>query len=191
MPKAKLIIVGGIASVAIAGSLFEVNGDGLRGLLSLFESSNQTILVPYADKLAGGLPTVCNGLTKHVTKEPIVVGQAWTPEKCNREEARAVIEMQLVLAGCFKKAPPNQAVFDAASSHAWNFGPYATCGSGAMKAWNRGEWELGCKRIARGDDGKLVWSYVSKVVNGVKTYTLVDGLATRRDVEANYCAGGL
>ena len=49
----------------------------------------------YADKLAGGIPTVCNGLTKHVTKTPIVVGETWPAEKCKLEEHRALTNMQL------------------------------------------------------------------------------------------------
>ena len=29
----------------------------------------------YADKLANNIPTVCNGLTRHVTSTPIIVGE--------------------------------------------------------------------------------------------------------------------
>jgi hypothetical protein len=32
-------------------------------------------LIVYADKLAGGLPTVCNGITKHVSTIPVIVGE--------------------------------------------------------------------------------------------------------------------
>lgn len=49
-----------------------------------------------------------------------------------------------------------------------------------MAAWNRGEWARGCQRLSRGDDGKLVWSFTSRVdpKTGVKGYTLVQGWPT-------------
>ncbi|CAN7601947.1 hypothetical protein LJR069_004438 [Variovorax paradoxus] len=53
-----------------------------------------------------------------------------------------------------------------AISLVWNLGPAATCGSGALATWNRGQWTLGCQRIARGDDGKLVCSYTCRMVRG-------------------------
>ena len=146
----------------------------------------------YADKLAGGIPTVCNGLTKHVAKTPIVVGETWSAEKCELEERRALISLQLKLETCFTRLPP-QSVFDMASSHAWNFGPAATCGSQAMKAWNAGNWALGCRRIALSDSGNPVWSYVrtGRTVNGKPEMKFVRGLANRRNAEFQNCLGGL
>ena len=94
--------------------------------------------VAYADKLAGGLPTVCAGLTRHITSTPIVVGERWSAEKCLAEEQKAITTVQLRLEQCFRVMPP-QSVFDAATSHAWNNGTAATCGSLAMQAWNGGE----------------------------------------------------
>lgn len=146
----------------------------------------------YADKLAGGIPTVCNGLTRHVTSTPIIVGEVWSAEKCAAEEQRALINMQLKLETCFNRLPP-QSVFDMASSHAWNFGYSATCGSLAMQAWNRGEWELGCRRLAYSDSGNPVWSYVStgRVVDGKPEKKFVRGLANRRQAEFKECVKGL
>ena len=59
--------------------------------------------IVYADQLAGGIPTVCNGLTKHVTSTPIVVGEKWSAEKCVAEEHKALVSMQLKLETCFNK----------------------------------------------------------------------------------------
>lgn len=148
--------------------------------------------VVYADQLAGGIPTVCNGLTKHVTSTPIVVGEKWSADKCAVEEQRALINMQLKLETCFNRPPP-QSVFNMASSHAWNFGYVATCGSLAMQAWNRGEWELGCRRLAFSDGGNPVWSYVKtgRVVNGKPEMKFVRGLANRRQAEFQECTKGL
>jgi lysozyme len=146
----------------------------------------------YADKLAGGLPTVCKGLTKHVTDTPIVVGQWWGPEKCEREERAAVERVQLQLAPCFTIQPP-QAVLNMGTSHAWNNGAPATCGSGAMRLWNVGDWEGGCRRLSRGEDGQMVWSFTSHIdpATGKKVFTFVRGLANRRAAETGKCLEGV
>lgn len=158
--------------------------------LEKWESGPKLITTVYADKLAGGLPTVCNGLTRNVTKTPIIVGEKWTEEKCMAEESAALERVQRALIPCFKILPP-PSVLDMASSHAWNLGVSATCGSGAMAAFNRGQWELGCQRISRGDDGRMVWSFVSRIDprTGQKVYTFVQGLANRRADESNICKG--
>lgn len=168
----------------LAGSLILVSGS-FMAFLGSWEGENE--LVVYADKLAGGLPTVCRGLTRHVTSTPIIVGERWTPEKCEHEEAVAAEKVQLQVAACFKVLPP-QMVFEAASSHAWNLGAPATCGSKAMEAFNRRDWALGCRRLSRGDDGKVVWSFTSHIgPDGKKVLTFVKGLANRRAAETGLC----
>lgn len=139
--------------------------------------------VAYADRLAQGLPTVCAGLTRHITSTPIIVGERWSAEKCFREEQAAIMKVQLQLEKCFNRLPP-KSVFNAGTSHAWNNGASATCGSGAMKAWNRGDWALGCRRLAFSDAGRRVWSYVK---DGKGGYRFVQGLANRRDAEVKVC----
>ena len=153
----------------------------LYAFLGKWEGDSQYVV--YADKLADSLPTVCRGLTRHVTDTPIIVGERWTEQKCRHEEERAIVRVQTELVGCFERKPP-QSVFDAASSHAWNFGSGSTCGSAAMKAWNRGEWSLGCRRLEFGDDGRRVWSYVK---DGNRGYRFVQGLANRRGAEHVMC----
>ncbi len=178
--------------VAALGGFVTLLSPDLVAHLQKWESGPQRALIVYADKLAGGLPTVCNGLTRHVTRTPIVVGERWAPEKCVVEEANALERVQRDLLACFKRLPP-PSVLDMGSSHAWNFGAQATCGSGAMAAWNRGEWERGCQRISHGDDGRMVWSFTSHIdpATGKKVFTFVQGLANRRADEATKCAGGL
>lgn len=161
--------------------------------ISQWESSGETVLVAYADQLAGGLPTVCDGLTRHVTSTPIIVGARWTLEQCEREQTAARERVQMHVLGCFTRLPP-QTVFDMASSHAWNFGAGTTCGSAAMAAWNRGEWELGCRRLQWGDDGRPVWSFVRTgrtLPNGKPEYRFVQGLANRRADEHAKCLSGV
>jgi lysozyme len=173
---------GGIALVFASASLF--------ALLGKWEGDNQYRV--YADTLAGGLPTVCRGLTRHVTKTPIVVGETWAESKCNAEERKAIIAVQGQLIKCFKRSP-SQNVFDAASSHAWNNGAPATCGSQAMYAWNAGEWELGCRRLYQSDSGRPAWSFVKtgKFISGRPEYKFVQGLANRRKDEYKLCVGGV
>lgn len=179
-----------VGSIVVAGASLVAGSPFLMGFLQKWESGKARVQVVYADKLAGGLPTVCNGLTRHVTSTPIKVGERWSAEKCEFEERAAVAAVQQDLAPCFKR-PPSQMVFDMATSHAWNLGPAATCGSGAMAAWNRGQWAQGCQRIARGDDGTLVWSYTCKTVAGERQCTFVQGLANRRADEAATCGEAL
>lgn len=179
------------ATIVVAGAVLTAGSPFLMAFLSKWESGAKPVLVVYADKLAGGLPTVCKGLTRHVTRTPIIVGERWTEEKCEAEESAAVIRVQLQLAHCFKR-PPAQMVWDMATSHAWNNGSPNTCSSGAMRAWNAGDWVRGCQRLARGDDGTMVWSYVRTgrlLPNGKPEMRFVQGLANRRADEAATCAG--
>jgi hypothetical protein len=62
-----------------------------------------------------------------------------------------------------------------------------------MQAWNRGEWELGCRRLALSDGGNPVWSYVKtgRIVNGEPEMKFVRGLANRRQAEFQECTKGL
>ena len=101
----------------------------LLAFLGLWEGNSQYTV--YADKLAGGLPTVCKGLTRHVTNTPIIVGEKWSAAKCEAEEIRVVTQLQTELLSCFGVQPP-QSVFDAATSHAWNLGVNNTCKSSAV-----------------------------------------------------------
>lgn len=172
MSKARIAAL--VASGLVAGSV------GVTELISRWETGGkpQAFYTVYADRLANGLPTVCDGITHHVTDTPIIVGEVWPASKCILEERRALIEVQGDLFACFRKIPP-QAVFDAATSHAWNVGAPSTCGSAAMQAWNRGDWTLGCKRLQQADSGKLVWVYADG--------KFVQGLANRRADERRYC----
>jgi len=178
--------------VAALGGFVTLLSPALIDHLQKWESGNSRALVVYEDKLASNIPTVCNGLTRHVTRTPVVVGERWTEAKCIAEEAAAIERVQRALLPCFKRLPP-PIVLDMASSHAWNLGASATCGSGAMQAWNRGEWERGCQRISRGDDGRVVWSFTSHIDprTGQKVYTFRQGLANRRGEETAKCTGGL
>lgn len=116
------------------------------------------------------------------------MGQRWSAEQCEREEIAALQRVQTALANCFKVLPP-QSVFDAASSHAWNFGHGKTCTSLAMQAFNQGDWATGCRRLSQSDAGRPVWSFTTRIdpKTGTKVVTFVQGLANRRQAETSFC----
>lgn len=181
-PISSKVVGGSIAGLVLASA-------GLLTFINGWEDGGKRQSVVYADKLAGGLPTACGGLTKHITTTPIIVGDKWSEEKCEREQRKAVEKVQRQLLKCFTVTPP-QSVFDAATSHAWNVGAGSTCNSGAMAAWNEGHWALGCQRLAVSDSGKPVWSYVRtgrKLANGKPEMRFVQGLANRRWAEWSFC----
>ena len=163
------------------------------GMIAVFEggTNKDGSAVVYADKLAGGLPTVCHGLTKHVTKTPIIVGEKWSAEKCFAEEQAAIIKVQTTLEWCFGDKAPPQSVFDAGTSFAWNNGTTATCNSTPMEFWRVGMWQQGCRAMAyAGNTNRPVWSYVKtgrKLSNGKPEYKFVKGLFDRRQTEYLYC----
>lgn len=164
------------------GAILIAASAGLMAFLGTWEGKNEYTV--YADKLAGGIPTVCKGLTHHVTTTPIIVGEKWTPEKCYQEEQAAVFKVQTQLAKCFTRSDVPQQVFDMASSHAWNNGAANTCSSLAVKAFNDGDWGLGCRRLSMSDAGRPVWSFVRQPDGSMK---FVQGLANRRSAETENC----
>lgn len=183
--RARVVKVAGGALIAASAAVF--------GILNTWEPDPRDPGLVYADKLAGGLPTVCKGITRHVTTTPVIVGQRWTPARCAQEEGAAIEKLQLQLARCFTRTPP-QSVFDMATSHAWNNGVASTCGSLAMVSWNEGLWEQGCRRLSLSDEGKPVWSYVRTgrvLPNGKPEMRFVQGLANRRADETRQCLEGL
>lgn len=175
--------------VAFLGGTLILGSLASWGIIDRWESGGEVHLVVYADKLAGGLPTVCSGLTRHVTTTPIIVGQRWTLEQCGAEESRALDKVQRALLRCFTRVPP-QSVFDAATSHAWNNGAPNTCSSVAMRQWNAGNWATGCERMARDNEGRPVWSSVRTgrtLPNGRPEFRFVQGLFNRRQDEVREC----
>lgn len=135
--------------------------------------------VVYADKLAGGLPTVCKGITKWTSPYPVIVGERWSPEKCSEVETLVTIRTQQKLAECITNKNINQNVFDALTSHAHNVGVNATCASRAVRLINAGNITAGCDALAHAPNGKPAWSYA----NG----KFVQGLYNRRVAERALC----
>lgn len=175
-PGAK--IAGGAAALVASGAL-AVFSPALQSFLGTWEGDGQNIV--YADKLAGGLPTVCKGITKHTSSEPVIVGDYWSDEKCAEVERLVVSKTQLRLADCIT-VNIDQPVLDALTSHAHNFGVASTCASRAVGLINAGRLKDGCDALAHGPDGKPAWSYVGK--------TFYRGLYNRRLAERELCLSG-
>lgn len=144
----------------------------------------------YADKLGRGIPTVCNGITKHVSPYPVIVGDYWSPEKCRKVEALVISKSQLELADCIE-VKVSQNTFDALSAMGHNVGVPNVCASRALGLINSGRLTEGCNAIARGPDGQPVWSSVrtgKMLPNGKPETKFVQGLYNRRLEEAKLCS---
>jgi len=156
----------------------------LVAFLSLWEGGKTSSgSVVYADKIAGGLPTVCAGITKHsYTKRPIIVGEKWNSEQCHEAEQYVIIKTQKRLAECMPYS--NQQALDAISSLSHNVGVDRVCKeSRAVRLINAGKIAEGCRAIAWGEKGQKVWSTSDKIY--------YPGLHRRRLDEMKLCLSGL
>ncbi|WP_085704636.1 lysozyme [Pseudomonas sp. B15(2017)] len=155
--------------------------------LGTWEGNGQNTV--YADKLAGGLPTVCKGITRFTSPYPVIVGDYWSPAKCAEVEQMVIRKTQLQLAECITNPDVGQNTFDALTSHGHNFGVTSTCASRAVALINAGRIAEGCKALAWAPDGKTpVWAFVTDA-KGQKRF--VPGLHNRRLAESRLCAEGL
>ena len=151
--------------------------------LGTWEGNGQNVV--YADKLANGLPTVCMGITRHTSPDPVVVGEYWSEARCAEVENLVIVKGQLSLADCLTNQAIGQNTFDALSSHGHNFGMPTTCASRAVGLINAGRIAEGCKALAWASDGMTpVWAYVTGA-DGRKTF--VRGLHNRRLAEMRLC----
>lgn len=169
-----------IASIIGAGSLIMAS-QPLKDFLTKWEGGGEGMTV-YADKLANGLPTACHGITKHVTDIPIIVGEYWPKEKCDRVRDIALVKVQTELLNCISFRSP-QSVFDGLSSLAWNVGYVKACNSQSAKYARKREYKKACNLLAQTFSGKPNWSYASG--------QFVKGLYNRRqDNRDTLCLAG-
>lgn len=169
-----------------AGVLVLCSGT-LTAFLGDWEGNGQNVV--YADMLAGGLPTVCKGITRYTSPEPVVVGDYWSAARCDQVEQLVIQKGQLQLADCITNQQVGQNTFDALSSHAHNVGVPSTCASRAVGLINAGRIADGCQALAWAADGKTpVWAFVT---NAQGKKVLVRGLHARRLAEADLCRAGL
>lgn len=164
----------------VGGATILAGSPALMSFLERWEGRNQYVV--YADTLAGGLPTVCKGITKHTSPYPVIVGERWSKEKCDKVEQLVVLETQRALQKCVT-VPLPQNVFDALTSHAHNFGWPRTCASESVKAINSGDIERGCDLLAYKPDGTPNWAHVGS--------RFIPGLHNRRKAERELCLSGI
>lgn len=167
----------------IKAGLLALASGPLVVFLGTWEGNGQNVV--YADKLAGGLPTVCKGITRHTSPFPVVVGDYWSDARCADVEQLVISKGQLQLADCITNQDVSQNTFDALSSHAHNVGTPSTCASRAVGLINAGRIAEGCQALAWAPDGRTpVWSFVTDA-QGRKRF--VQGLHNRRLAEMELC----
>lgn len=171
----------------IASGSLVLASASLLTFLGIWEGGSQNTV--YSDELAGGLPTVCKGITRHTSPYPLVVGDYWSDARCQEVEHLVVSKGQLQLADCIRNQAISQSTFDALSSHAHNFGVANTCASRAVGLINAGRIHDGCQALAWKADGKTpVWAYVTASTGRA---VFVRGLHARRLAEVKLCEAGL
>jgi lysozyme len=156
-----------------------VSGAAVLGAMSQWEGDGSKV---YADKLAGGIPTVCSGHTDWKLR----VGTAYSKEECDKIDSKNAEKYGLAIIACSghtedKPVFINQHEFDAHTLRAINIGIAGECGSRSMKLLKAGMHEESCDAIAHGPDGTPVWSYTN---GGAK---FVRGLYNRRLFEREWC----
>lgn len=125
------------------GGALAIAGASLLAFVGTWEGSEQ---VAYADRLAYGVPTVCNGHTGPDVK----VGEKWTVERCNAILVKDVTTHGERLLACITVAI-NQHEYDAYTSWAFNIGTGAACQSTAIKLLNSGRRVDACNQLLRWD----------------------------------------
>ena len=146
-----------VAGVAIAGA-------ALIAFVSGWEGDER---VAYADKLAGGLPTVCNGHTG----PDVRVGDVWTKAQCDAILLKNLDKHGTGLLACVK-VPLNQNQFDALAAWTFNVGVGAACRSTLVKLLNQGQYTRACDELLR-------WNRAGG--------REVRGLTNRRKAERDLC----
>ena len=175
-------LLAGAASVPVLVAGLWVGGDPLLQALSRWERpAHETgASVVYADKLAGGLPTVCGGHTDWSLR----VGTAYSKADCDKIDRANSAKYALAIIECTGHTDTNrvlnQHMLDGLTLFSINVGIAGACGSRAVKLIKAGKASEGCKAIANGPYGEPVWSYVNKT-------TFVRGLYNRRQFERDWC----
>lgn len=140
-----------------------------------FEGLRTTV---YADPV--GIPTVCFGSTRGLTKD--MIGKVTkTRAECDGLLVEEIIEHEMGMRKCLK-APDSLPlpVYEATASFTFNLGVGAFCGSTMRRLLDAGSWRAACEQFPRWNKSKIL---------GV-TVTL-PGLTNRRALERKHCLTGV
>jgi len=127
--------------------------------------------IGYADRLAHGLPTACEG----ATGPGIVVGRHYTREQCDALLRDGLTVRLNRIRSCLP-ADLSAKTMGAALSLSYNIGTQAFCRSTVSARFRAGNYRAAC-------DGFLAWNRSAGVVR--------QGLVNRRNAERRLCLEGL
>lgn len=139
----------------------------------------------YADKLAGGLPTVCNGHTG----PDVRLGDVWTKEQCDAVLIKNIHKHGEGVLACLPVGV-NQNEYEAYSSLAFNVGTGAVCNSSIPRKLRDNERRAACDTIL--EFNKVRDCTKPKVFNAKKQawecpLIPIRGLTLRRQAEHAIC----
>lgn len=145
--------------------------------LALLESLEGNILKVYPDRLAGGIPTYCAGMTDW--KAPI--GKTFTSDQCREVNKTTLLRYGYAVLDCtvWEHLTPQRVV--ALTMFTINVGIKGACTSQAFKQINLGNISEGCKLLAYKPSGAPNWSSAQGVY--------IQGLHNRRIKEYKLCLG--
>ena len=147
-----------------AGSATAIAGASLLAFVANWEGSSLSV---YQDRLANGLPSVCNGHTG----PDVRVGDVWTKEQCDAILVKDATEHGQRLLACIT-VPLNQNQYNAFSSFAFNVGTGNACKSTLVRLLNQGRYTEACDQLLR-------WNRANGKV--------ISGLDRRRKAERELC----
>lgn len=135
--------------------------------------------IAYADRLANGLPTACEGITNrdHLGR-PIVVGRRYTAQECNAMLDFALRAHLVRIRPCIPDM--NATLTGAALSLAYNIGPTAFCRSTVSARFRAGNYAEACR-------GFMAWNKARRRGRLI----VVPGLVNRRNAEIRLCLQGV
>ena len=141
-------------------------------MLKGFERCRLRAYIP----VAGDVPTIGWGATRHPDGRPVKLGDRWTSVEADTMLALALAENAVALAGFLDNAATTQSQFDALLSLGYNIGMHALGGSALLDRHRAADYDAASRHF-------IDWRFV-------KGHPLA-GLVHRRNVEAACYRGEL
>jgi lysozyme len=128
----------------------------------------------YHDKLAGGLPTVCYGMTS--SDRPVKMTDVYTPEQCKAFLEEDLVKYHDQIFPCVRVRLSDHE-WGALTDAAYNVGSHAICKSTAVRRFNAGDHAGGCAALAAFNraGGQVVKGLVRRRSAEIETCNTRDG----------------